>query len=181
MTLKVRKFWIFLTAFQNNFEKQVHSVCIKNYSIKEGLIVLSVLAVSRSGLSSLNFSRSLPFVDFPKDLEKIPLFKAWKEMNDFLALVNRKKIIEKIRGFESKFQEFFLVNDFKSSWYARKGIKFGKEFCEGVDRWIDGVKEFVKQFEVLKGIILAGAAEVNVSGLTLGSQVVHMLINKLER
>ena len=54
MLQKIRKFWIILTAFQSNFEKQIHSVCLKNYSTKQGLIILAVMAVAKGGLGSLN-------------------------------------------------------------------------------------------------------------------------------
>lgn len=178
MLQKVRKFWIFLAAFQNNFEKQIHSVCINNYSAKEGLIVLAVLAVSKYGLGAINLLKSAPFVVFNKEFDKLPQFKAFAELSEFLALVDKKKVVQKFRNFEEKLKRFVELNDEKKAWHARKAIRFLNEFCDGVCRWNDGAREFVLGFDGLKRKVLAGAAEVNISGLSSSVEVVHMLINK---
>lgn len=177
MLQKIRKFWIFLTAFQNNFEKQIHSVCIKNYSAKQGLVILAVMAVAKAGLPALSFLKSAPFVEFSKDLDELKPFVAFREVTEFLALVYKKKILEKFRGYEKVLEACVKDTDEKKVWLARKGIRFLNEFCDGVDRWSEGVKEFVCGFGDLKKIVLAGAAEVNISGLYLSNHVVHMLIN----
>ena len=178
MLQKVRKFWIFLAAFQNNYEKQIHSVCISNYSAKEGLIVLAVLAVSKCGLGAINLLKSAPYVEFSKEFVTLLPFKAFKEFCEFLVMVDKKKVVEKFRSYEEKLKRFIDLNDKKKGWYVRKGIRFLNEFCDGVGRWNEGVSEFVNGFDGLKRIILAGAAEVNISGLSSSIDVVHMLINK---
>lgn len=174
---KIRKYWLFFTALQNNFDTLVHSVCLNNYTIREGMKIFVVFAVSRSDISSLSFSNSPPFIDWSKKDSSIN--KSWKELISFLVDIEQKNIVKKFESYEAALDDFILMNDRKKAWYARKAVKLLRDFINSVRFTMEKILEFVKEVEKNKPKILLWANEVNMAGAITTSQIVHLLANRV--
>lgn len=175
---KIRKYWLFFTALQTNFDCLVHSVCIPNYTIKDGMKIFTIFTAAKSSLSSITFSKAPPYLELSKD-KLSDLNKSWTELSSFLGVIEQKNILKKFQDYEVELRSFILLNDKKKSWYARKAVKLLRNFKECASVTIDKILEFINEVEKNKPKFALLANEVNMAGIMTTSQIVHNISNKI--
>lgn len=171
----IRKYWLVYKALKTNFESQVHSVCIPNYTLKDGLIVLSLSISATYGYSVLKFSENPPFIF---TLSEVPdsasaLYKSWNEFAGLLNTIQKQEHVRKVRKYITSFNIFIANNSEKSFLTLTQAIELGNEFIEGVEDAFSTCLAFVKDSEKLKKYIEEMAGQFYSSVRVSPSQIVH--------
>jgi hypothetical protein len=156
----------------------VHEVCIKNFSIKDGIFLMLVLMHSHSAVK-VKLSSKVPFVTFVGELENetASVFKAWKELLELFLSVSGPLAL-KIEKSTARIMDFlnilheglenevrirkinravFLCQEAINAVHevvgnSRKNFEMILEFFKGVDKKIWEIKELAEKCEDLEKI-----------------------------
>ena len=126
----IRKYWIVFQALKSNFECQIHSVCIKDYSLRDGLEVLSLAAAGKFGVSAITFCNESPFIKINTDTERWLPYKAWCELAELIEAIQKKGYLSKTEKYIKLFTDYIDNNG--SGCYLKKALKLASEFYEQV-------------------------------------------------
>ena len=176
----IRKSWILFTANRNYFETSVHKICITNYKIEDGLLIMIVSAVASRNLESITFLGVAPFIKFSgkyhKDTEC--MIKAWNEFAEFIKVAKEKNLADKVESYTYLLSEYLTLCEERSLRYIKKSIKAANEFIDGYRQAIDGINSFLNTIKTDKALITQYATQACGDSKYSADQIVHSLISQ---
>ena len=175
----IRKFWILFSAAKTNFEDSVHRVCITNYSIKNGVMVLIISAVASQSFKSINFSKHAPFITFHGNFcqETKKIIDAWNDFSKILKVIHDKEIVKKIETTIERLDQWVKENIGRKNLYAKKALKTAKSLVAQVNETIQGVAEISNVIKASKSEILISATQACAMSKFSGEKIVHYISN----
>ena len=126
----IRKYWIVFQALLSNFECQIHSVCIKNFSLRDGLEVLTLAAAGKFGVSAITFCNESPYIKIETDTERWLPYTAWCELADLLETIQKKGYLKKTENYITQFTDH--IENKGPGCYLKKALKLASEFHQQV-------------------------------------------------
>ena len=138
----IRKYWIVYQALQSNFECQIHSVCIKNFSLRDGLEVLTLAAAGKFGASAITFCNESPYIKINTDTERWLPYTSWCELADLLEGIQKKGYLKKNENYIKQFSDF--IDSKGPGCYIKKALKIASEFHQQVTESLSTCSELGK-------------------------------------
>lgn len=177
----IRKYWLVFKALKTNFETQVHSVCIPNYTLNDGLLVLTASLTAACGYSAIKFSENPPFIIV---LSPIPdsastLYKSWNELASTLITIQRDEYVRKVKKYIASFNTFMRNNSENSFMTLTQAIELGNEFIDSVENAFSTCSAFVKDSERIRKYIEEMVGQLNGTVKISPSQIVHSVFQKI--
>ena len=168
------------TAAKNFFEIEVHRVCIPNYKIEEGIMIMVISAVASRNFDAISIQQSHPFIkfsgDFNKDTENI--IKAWTELVSLIKIIIDKRIDNKIESYLYILNEYSKDCEDDEKRYVKNAIKAADDFVNHVRSTLSGIQKFIGIVKSCKNHINFYASEAAALSYYSAKNIIHYVMNK---
>lgn len=175
----IRKSWILFKANSSFFETAVHRVCIDDYKIEDGLLIMVISAAASQSFDLISFQRTPPFISFPgkyhKDTET--MINAWKEFASLLKVIYDQKLSDKIETYVYLLSEFLSICEENNASYIKKAIKAANEFIDESRAALNGISNFLELVKADKETIVKYAMQACVGAKYSSEEIVHSVIS----
>jgi hypothetical protein len=178
----IRKYWLLFHANLSYFGTTTHEVCIENYTVADGMMVLAVAALASQGLSAITVTSEFPFLIFKGEFDSgaKEMIKAWTELGRILELIISKKIGNKLEGYLKALNEFVAGCEEEKKKYVMKAVKKGNELVKEIEETKSRIKQFTSGFEECRERVIGYAEEAKNLNEIGGKQIVHFVLRKTE-